>query len=328
MDKFVNESLDDFLSERSWGDADNPGGPIRNAVKAAKSAPARGLRRMRARKIMQKYKKKIEDKITDILHRYMTNVSTLETKIKDRVNRVNAAAADDDSKSNQYEDIMDDLRSTMEGILRSARESVNEYMKTYEESFQARLDRPGTLTGAEFMPEDKTNLMIEWKAVLEEINYLIETQLMDFIDLASIQELSAVKGDLKKFIQDQRGYESNLRHPSEPSSIIDADEKEIYKFFVNLSGATLDNDFRVTDKTIAGSGLNTLGADWVKFIIEGGKLGYVWQKQRTRGKKTVMEELPTKSGGKTFNPMSSDSAGKPIAVSPAKSKVDHLIRSI
>ena len=90
MDKFVNESLDTYLAERSWGDADNPGGPIRNAAKAIRSAPMRALRRKRARKIMQKYKDKIQGRIEDIMGRYTKNLDTIESKIQDRIDRVKA----------------------------------------------------------------------------------------------------------------------------------------------------------------------------------------------------------------------------------------------
>ena len=267
MDKLVCESLDSFLAEKKWGDEDNPGGPVSNAFKAIRSAPARALRRKRARSIMQKYKLKIEGKIDEILQRYMKNASLLEDKIAERVNRVKASSMSEDAKSHQYDDILDDLRSSMEGILRSAREAVNEYIKTYEDSFQQRLDRPGSITGTQFMPEDKTNLLSEWKSVIEELNYYIQTRLLDFVDLVSISELSGIKSELKQFIEDQRGYKGgwNNSQDSDPSSIIDPDEQKVWQYFENIVGRNVDNAIKMKYPTRWSS--NTAGFPYFKYEI-------------------------------------------------------------
>ena len=282
MEKLVNESLDSFLAERKWRDEDNPGGPIRNAMKAARSAPARALRRKRARAIMQKYKTKIERKVDEILGRYSVNVDTLVTKIKARVSTAKASPAPDEVKSHQYEDILDDLRSSMEGILRSARDAVNDYMKTFEDAFQQRLDRPGTLTGTEFMPEDKTNLLSEWRSIVEELNYYIQTKLLDFVDLISIAELSEVKAELKKFIEDQRGYNSGAEvWPSDDPSTIPPGglEEKIYDFWVTTLSRMVNYPYQINSTPGLGS-YNGSKAKWIKFIIHNDKLGYVFLDQK------------------------------------------------
>jgi len=177
------------------------------------------------------------------------------------------------------------------------------------------------------MPEDKTNLLAEWKSVEEEINYYIETKLLDFIDYIKVAELSEIKSELKQFIEDQRGYKHSFgsNQVSEPADINSPEESAIYDEFENIGGI-LDLPINMKNPSSSAS-LNTSGAKWIKFIIKNRKLGYVWLKQTPtlKGRKSGFELSP---GTLDFYPMSEDLKGNKIPLADAKKKIDKLIRSL
>ena len=290
MIKVVNESLDSFISERKKASAYfNPGkpssasssytshGPIRNTIKVARTAPARALRRKRARKIMEKYKNKIIKKIDKVLNKYIKNLDIIEEKVNNRISRIKSSNLPEESKSNQYEELLRDLRSSMENILHVARNTANKYLEVYSEAIRDRLQRKGTITGTEFTPEDKILLLGEWQYVEDEINYYVEKKLLDFLDYKPIEGLSEIKAKLRSFIEGQKGYVDTWNpNESDPITLSDPDQKKIWNYFEAVTGFNLDTPIKLRYPKKWSD--NHSSFPYFRFVIREGQLGTEFMK--------------------------------------------------
>lgn len=304
MDKLVCESLQEyrFLNEAK-GDDDH--GVIKGAWRTIKSAPGRALRRKRARSIMQKYSRKIGEKLQKVVDKYQVNIEKLLEKTTNSINNIDTTKSNE-IQARQREDILEDMVESFKGVLTNLKEGMQDQLKVYAESLQARLERPGTVTGSEFSPEDKTALMSEWKIVEAGINQEIQSKLINLIDNPNVAKFTEVKAELKEFIEaNLRGsYRSNWSMhdaDSDESTLSNADEKKLWDIITNKSAQgdkiEFDRPYQIRNKS-AWTAKNILTppfTDRIAFKIDNnkGKIGYAFYEfDKKRGKSIRSAKYP------------------------------------
>jgi len=279
MTKLVNESIDAFIFEAK---DDESHGMISGAWKSFKTAPKRALRRSRARKIMQKYKNKIITKVDSIIEKYVKNIDALINKAKNRIEFINASGGVEEVKADQMQDLVDDVKDTFQGILKTIRSTIEEQIKVFADGLGNRLERKGTVTGVEFSPEDKTNLLSEWKSVEGELNYYVETKMLDLLDNIKISQLAELKAEMKDFIEKQKPFSYRIRTKDESSdetTVRDSVQRKVLNY-VTSAGAAFDTTYAITNKATFP---NNIGETFFQFKIENGKIGYAFYELASKG---------------------------------------------
>jgi hypothetical protein len=153
------------------------------------------------------------------------------------------------------------------------KESADTQLKVYADSLNNRLERKGTITGVEFLPEDKTNLLAEWKIIEDDINYEIQSKLLSFLDNDIMNNLDELKADVKEFIEQQKpfSYKFNVKdESSDPAQIVDEEENKVLKH-ITSTGFALDTPITIT-KPYAFP--DNTREPYFEFKIENGIVGY------------------------------------------------------
>jgi hypothetical protein len=280
--KLVCESLEEFnfLVEAKEGEHGIGSG----VWKAVKTAPGRILRKSRARNIIQKYQKKLTQRINAIVPKYEPNIAKLVEKIKNRIAQINPTASEEIQK-NQKEDILDDMKDNMKSLLDSMKTAMEEQLKIYAESLHDRLTRTGTITGVDFFPEEKTALLSEWKVVEENINKLIQEKLINLLDNVNIKDFQEMKAELEEYINNAKGWFSPTLLTTGTVDDLDpkSDEYKLWDYIFNKAGYTFNQPYLINDTSRFP--IRTFSRH-IEFKIDANKakVGYLFvQKDRKRG---------------------------------------------
>jgi len=243
MEKLVCESLQEYRLNEAEGDKH---GMISGLVHAAKTYPGRLLRSARTRSIIQKYKIKLFRKINLIPPKYIPTLNKLIQKTQNRLENINPGDSEELQK-NQKVDILDDMKDYMKGILDKLKGAMDNQLKVYDDALHQRLDRPGTITGVEFYPEEKTALLSEWQAVQDQITDYIQSKIVELMDNPFIKQYQEIKGELEEYIKSQdRWHSSYDDESSDPSKVTDRDQKQILDI-LEKSGFQPKTPYKVLD---------------------------------------------------------------------------------
>jgi len=308
MNKLIYESVDSYIVEA--GEETEKTGLVRRALKYAKTAPARALRKQRARSVMEKYKIKIQKDIDISMNKYASSFSNLIEKIENRIIRVDnsilktkrktpkttiaskinlADRGEEEYKAKRYDDILQEVRNSIEDILKKAKDASNKIIEHYAKAINDRIERVGTLTGVEFYPEEKTMLINEWKNIEDEVNVYIENKLVDFIDNIQVSQLEDIKAQLKSYVEDFGLFHSNALNFEEEEGLESNIDKsnptklEIWNKFRNLAQSNkleLNKPYKMKDPSLsfmstANRDINKSRALLFEFVIseQAGALG-------------------------------------------------------
>ena len=234
MDKLLCESLEEYREKNLFHEIDDilneadEHGMVGGLYKAVKTYPGRVLRKVRTRGIMKKYQKKLMDKISAIPPKYVPNLNKLIEKTQKRLDAIDPGESDERQR-NQKIDILDDLKDYMKELLNKLKAAMDNQLKIYDDALHARLDRPGTITGVEFYPEEKTALLSEWQAVQDQVTDFIHSQLINMMDNAFISKFQEIKAELEEFINSRDKWRSAYdKEEFDESKIKDPTQKQIY----------------------------------------------------------------------------------------------------
>jgi len=293
MQQIVCESLQEYRVLTEAKDSEKHGA-VSGIWRAVKTAPGRALRRSRARSIMKKYENKIKGKLQKILDKYKPNIKNLIKRTEESINNINTSPSN--IRSLQKEALLDDMVDSMKAILTSIKEAMQEQLKVYAESLNSRLERAGTITGVEFLPEDKTTLISEWKIVETEINKQIQNHLIDLISDPDISKFSKIKATLKDYInRNIRSYNYDFGADDKESdeSTLSSEEKKLWTMITNRKihndNIEFDRPYPIDSYEWKHLKIGPLYANKIEFKIDSnkGKVGYAFYEFSARRGRTV-----------------------------------------
>lgn len=283
MEKLLCESLDEFRLMEAEGDKP---GMIGGLVKAAKTYPGRKLRTIRTKSIIQKYKIKLINKINAIPAKYIPTLNKLIQKTQSRLDAINPGESDERQR-NQKQDILDDMKDYMKGILDKLKGAMDNQLKVYDEALHARLDRAGTITGVEFYPEEKTALLSQWQAVQDQITDHIQSKIVSLMDNDFIQQFQEIKAELEEYIKNKDPWHSMYDDGgSDDESQVAGIQKQVLDAIKN-DGFELKQPYKVIQPNNFEPPKPTPG-NYVMFALDSKhQVYYVYGFLRTKGFETV-----------------------------------------
>ena len=210
MKKLVCESLPEYEFEQALLEADGESkNMLHGAYKFVKTLPARELRKLRAKQVMNSYERKLKKRIDKILPKYKPNLVALLEKTDSRIKKIPTNISKDQIKL-QKKDILSDLNRNLQHLLDSIKNSMQNQLKLYADSLHSRVERAGTITGVTFYPEEKTNLLSKWKQIEDNVNKYIQDILIGLLDSPEIAQYQEIKSELEEYISKMHGYHSDF----------------------------------------------------------------------------------------------------------------------
>ena len=306
MEKLVCESLEEYYLL----EAESGGNFLQRTGKAAITYPGRLLRSIRAKGVMGKYKNAMTKKVDVLMQKYFNSFKQFVSKIENKIQMIEKQNVDDAAKIKQKEELVQDLDKALTRIISQMQTGVENIIKIYADNFAQRVERKGTLTGVEFMPEEKTALQADWQSMEQGVHQHIQEETLKLIDDIKLDALSSIKAKLESEIEAHKYQTRSLwgagkgskrksvtDDPSNISKLGKAGEEfDAYSYLKNLYTSTfkqnfeLDKIYSIKNSNIFPDANNTYTKVKFKIDNDAKKLAYRFYQVNSIGKESLADE--------------------------------------
>lgn len=242
MKSIVSESLSEYKFNIALLESQNDSDSMPKRVyRFIKTLPARKLRKLRALQLMNSYEKKIKYKIDKILPKYKPNLIHLIKTTQQNIKKIDSTFSNEKIKRIK-KDIVYDLNKNLQNLLNSIKTSMQDQVKLYSSNIQDRINKEGTITGVNFYPEEKLELLSKWQEIEDNINKYIQDILINLLNSPELAQYQEIKLELEDYVSNTHRY--NMRFDDDYDDE-DEDEDEynedIDDIFISDTNQELNN---------------------------------------------------------------------------------------